>query len=203
MAWGWIETVVRSKRPHGSGGASLIGLAKEMGEWSAWIMIVIGIAALLRFIPYGWFRKLHKAFPVAFLIGAFHSVVLLPDSMIRTPFAVLVLAIALGGSIIAVQSLVGLIGRSRRYAGKVSSVTLTPAGILDLQIKPGSDWPGHQSGQFALLTLAGCPKTQRCLRLLIADDEKTAVEQEAIKNQISFYEKEIINYQAFIELMLS
>ena len=153
MAWGWIETVVRSKRPHGSGGASLIGLAKEMGEWSAWIMIVIGIVALLRFIPYGWFRKLHKAFPVAFLIGAFHSVVLVPDSMIRTPFAVLVLAIALGGSIIAVQSLVGLIGRSRRHAGKVSSVTLTPAGILDLQIKPGSDWPGHQSGQFALLTL--------------------------------------------------
>ena len=41
------------------------------------------------------------------------------------------------------------------------------------------------------------------MKELIADDEKTAVEQEAIKNQISFYEKEIINYQAFIELMLS
>ena len=41
------------------------------------------------------------------------------------------------------------------------------------------------------------------MKELIADDEKTAVEQEAIKNQINFYEKEIINYQAFIELMLS
>ena len=41
------------------------------------------------------------------------------------------------------------------------------------------------------------------MKKLIADDEKTAVEREAIKKQISFYEKEIIIYQAFIELMLS
>ena len=103
MAWGWIETVVRNKRPHGSGGVSLIGLAKEMGEWSAWIMIALGIVALLRFIPYGWFRKLHKGFPVAFLIGAYHSVVLLPDNMSGTPFGLLVWGIALVGSVISVQ----------------------------------------------------------------------------------------------------
>ena len=153
MAWGWIETVVRNKRPHGSGGASLIPLAKEMGEWSAWIMIIIGIVALLRFIPYGWFRKLHKAFPVAFLIGAFHSVVLLRDSMMSTPFGMLVIAIALGGSFVAVQSLIGLIGRGRRHSGKVSSITVTPSGIVDLQVKLAAGWPGHQAGQFVLLTL--------------------------------------------------
>lgn len=40
------------------------------------------------------------------------------------------------------------------------------------------------------------------MKQLISDDEKIAVEQEAMKNQISFYEKEIINYEAFIELTL-
>ena len=153
MAWGWVETVVRSKRPHGAGGASLIGLAKEMGEWSAWIMIALGIVALLRFVPYGWFRKLHKGFPVAFLIGAYHSVVLLPDNMTGTPFGLLVWGIALAGSVISVQSLIGLIGRSRRHVGKVEHVAVTPSGIVDLQIKLDADWPGHQAGQFVLLTL--------------------------------------------------
>jgi len=153
MAWGWVEKVVRNHRPHGPGSESLVGLAKEMGEWSAWIMIILGIAALLRFVPYGWFRKLHKGFPIAFLIGAFHSVIMLRDGMATTPFGLMVMAIALAGSVIAVQSLAGMIGHSRRHAGRISGVTVTEAGVLDLQVSPGSDWPGHKAGQFALLTL--------------------------------------------------
>ena len=151
--WGWIEKVVRPNRPHGPEGASLIGLAKEMGEWSAWIMIALGLVALLRFVPYGWFRKLHKGFPIAFLIGAFHSTVMLPQETLFTPFGVVMLAISLAGSVIAVQSLVGMIGRSRRHAAKVSSVTVTEAGVIDLHVTPGADWPGHKEGQFALVTL--------------------------------------------------
>ena len=151
-AWGWIETL--GQRSHGrQEGFSLMHLAREMGEWGAWLMIVVGIVALLRFVPYGWFRKLHKAFPVAFLIGAFHSVVLLPDEMRLTPFGVLVVVLALAGSLIAVVSLSGRIGRSHRHTGTVASADLTPAGILDLKIAVGSDWPGHQAGQFALLTI--------------------------------------------------
>ena len=153
MAWGWIETVVRAKRPHGSGGASLIGLAKEMGEWSAWIMIALGIVALLRFVPYDWFRKLHKGFSVAFLIGAYHSVVLLPENSTGTPFGLLVWGIALAGSFISLQSLIGMVGRSRRHDGKVERVTVTPSGIVDLHIKLNVGWPGHRAGQFVLLTL--------------------------------------------------
>ena len=153
MAWGWVEKVVRNHRPHGHGGESLVGLAKEMGEWSAWIMIVLGIVALLRFVPYGWFRKLHKGFPIAFLIGAFHSVIMLREGMATTPFGMVLIAIALAGSVIAVQSLAGMIGRSRRHAGRISGITVTEAGVLDLQVTPSADWPGHKEGQFALLTL--------------------------------------------------
>jgi predicted ferric reductase len=154
VAWGWVESVARNHRRHGDGGLSLIGLGKEMGEWSAWLMIVLGIVALLRFVPYGWFRNLHKGFPAAFLIGAFHSVVMLQkEDVVVTPFGVLVIAIALFGAVVAVQSLAGMIGRKSRYAGRVSSVTVTEAGVLDLCVTPGTDWPGHKAGQFALLTL--------------------------------------------------
>ena len=153
IAWGWVEAVAR--RPHGprGGGQSLVGLAKEMGEWSAWLMIALGIVALLRFVPYGWFRKLHKGFPVAFLIGAFHSVVMVQKDVSGTMFGSLMWVIALLGSVIAVQSLIGMIGRRYQHRGRVASVSTSAAGVVDLQVLPGADWPGHQAGQFALLTL--------------------------------------------------
>lgn len=153
MAWGWVETVARRPHAHGTGGASLIGVAKEMGEWSAWLMIVLSVVALLRFIPYGWFRKLHKGFPLAFVIAALHSVVMVQKDVGGTPFGILLLIISALGSVVAVYSLLGMIGRRRRHRGQVVSVKASAAGVLELAINPGSDWPGHQAGQFALLTL--------------------------------------------------
>ena len=128
------ETIEKIKREQDA--ELLRALARDMGEWAAWIMIILGVVALLRFVPYGWFRKLHKGFPIAFLIGAYHGAILLPDGMIRTPFGVVVLAIALIGSVIAVISLAGMIGRSRRYAGTVNGLKITAAGVLNLQVKP-------------------------------------------------------------------
>lgn len=152
MSWGWIETMARKNHGSRPEGQSLTGLAKEMGEWAAWTMIVIGIVALLRFIPYNWFRKLHKAFPVAFLIGAFHSIVLVPDELKATPFGALIYVASIAGSLIAIMSLTGMIGRSQRHRGKIASSAVTEAGVLDLEISPDPSWPGHQAGQFALLT---------------------------------------------------
>ena len=154
VVWGWIEGVSRGRHLHGRNGASLVGLAKELGEWSAWIMIVLGIVALLRFVPYGVFRKLHKGFPVSFLIGAFHSVVMLQrEGLAGTSFGALLMLISLAGSVIAIYSLAGLIGRGRQHAARVSSVTTSRSGILNLCVTPDTDWPGHEAGQFALLTL--------------------------------------------------
>jgi predicted ferric reductase len=152
VSWGWIEPMQRRLHGHG-GGASLVGLAKELGEWSAWIMIVLGIVALLRSIPYDWFRKLHKGFPVAMLIGAFHAIVMLSAEELASPFGFLVVAVSLLGAVVAVLSLLNAVGRSRRYAGTVAKATVNAAGILDLEVTPGAGWPGHVAGQFALLTI--------------------------------------------------
>ncbi len=151
--WGWVEAVARgvgARRPHGGGGGG--HLARELGEWAAWLMIVLGITALLRFVPYGWFRKAHKGFPVAFLLGAFHTQQLLPDGSATTPFGILMLAIAFFGSVVAVVSLLGRVGSKRQHAGRVVRTETSAAGVLEVAVDPGRDWPGHEAGQFALVT---------------------------------------------------
>lgn len=155
MDLGWIENVTGPSHNDGRWRGSLTGAAREMGEVSAVLVIILSLVALLRFVPYGWFRKLHKGFPIAFLIGALHSVVLMPHGASATPFRLLVIAIAVIGSVIAIRSLAGLIGRHRQHQGSVLSLAPTQSGVLDLQVMPGPDWPGHKDGQFALLTLNG------------------------------------------------
>lgn len=154
IGWGWVVAPMGG-RPRGGGGGRdpLIGLARDMGEWGAWLMVILGIVAILRFVPYSWFRKLHKGFPVAFLFGAFHSVVLMPKDLLNTPFGWAMVAISVAGSVIAVMSLFKLIARDRRAAGHVVSINETASGVVDLVVDPGPSWPGHKAGQFALLTL--------------------------------------------------
>lgn len=153
MSWGWIEAVVRQKRQHG-GGFSLVGQAKEMGEWAALGMIVLGIVSLLRFVPYGGFRKLHKGFPAIFLLGAYHSVLMLwKDKLLATPFGIVLTAICVAGCVIALISLRGMIGSSRSHGGRIVRATVNESGVLELGIAPEAGWPGHTAGQFALLTL--------------------------------------------------
>jgi predicted ferric reductase len=153
IAWGWIEAATRQKRPHGNG-FSWIGQGKEMGEWAAWGMIVLGIVSLLRFVPYNWFRKLHKGFPIIFLLGAYHSVTMLwKEQLLATPFGIALMVICVVGGVVAFISLRGSIGASRRHAGQVVRATSGDSGVLELAIAPGRSWPGHTTGQFALLTL--------------------------------------------------
>ncbi len=153
-AWGWVEPLVRPHRG-GGGGNTLLRQARSMGEWAAWLLIVLGILSLLRRIPYAWFRRLHKGMPVAFLIAAYHSVMLLPNGQGGSLFGVLVIGLALVGSMIAVYSLAGLVGRTRRYRGQVASVACTASGIVELSVTPEPAWPGHRAGQFVLLTVDG------------------------------------------------
>lgn len=153
IEWGWVAAPAGGRRPQGAGGDPLIGMARDGGEWAAWLMIGLAILALLRFVPYGWFRKAHKGFPVVFLIGAFHSVVLTPEGPFASPLGVLVSLLAAGGSVIAVMSLGDLIGRKRRTPGQLVSVTTQKNGVLDVRVQPSERWPGHRAGQFALLTL--------------------------------------------------
>jgi len=153
VAWGWVTLPPRV--PHGARPPLdwWMALARQIAEPAAWLMIGLGVVALLRFVPYSWFRKLHKLFPIAFLMGAYHSVLIFPEGTFSSPLSVTMLSLAVFGSVVALMSLLSLIGRGRRVAGRVSALVEQSNGVIDLYIKPAANWPGHRAGQFALLTL--------------------------------------------------
>jgi predicted ferric reductase len=153
IAWGWIERGPRRAMQalHSQG---LMHLGRDFGEWAAWVLLALAVVSLLRLVPYGWFRKSHKAFPIVFLIGAAHSVImLLREELLATSLGALILVICAAGGAIAVISLAGRVGRGRRHDGRVVEAAATEAGVFDLSIDPGARWPGHAAGQFALVTL--------------------------------------------------
>ncbi|MBF3093397.1 ferric reductase-like transmembrane domain-containing protein, partial [Pseudomonas aeruginosa] len=98
------------------------GSAKELGEWSAWILGGMLLITLWQRFPYHLWRYVHKALALVYLVLAFHSVVLAPASYWSQPAGWLVAACALLGSACALLSLSGRIGRARRHAGVVTAV---------------------------------------------------------------------------------
>ncbi|WP_338621101.1 ferric reductase-like transmembrane domain-containing protein [Paludibacterium sp. THUN1379] len=133
-------------------GFSLIGLAREVGSWSAYAMLALVALALLRLVPYGVFRKLHTLFAPLFLLGAFHGAILLPRSFWPTPIGILFALMMLAGSVAAGLVLAGRIGKSRLHRGQVVSVTPLPGELLEVVCQMDAGWPGHRAGQFARVT---------------------------------------------------
>lgn len=148
LALQWVEP--RVKR----GGAKdpLVSLAKDMGEWAAWAVLALVVLALLRAVPYGFWRKLHKLFAPLYLVGAFHGVVLMPAEQWATPLGWLMGALMAAGAGCALWSLGGRIGKARRFAGTVSRVTPLAGGQFEVVCRLGDAWPGHVAGQFALVS---------------------------------------------------
>jgi predicted ferric reductase len=149
MAMEWAAP--RMKRAHGAP-EPLVSLAKDMGEWAAWAVLGLVILALLRAVPYGFWRKLHKLFGPLYLMGAFHSVMLFPKALWMTPLGWLMGALMAVGSVCALWSLCGLIGKTRRVTGTVSRVTPLPGQQLEVICRVDQRWPGHVAGQFALVS---------------------------------------------------
>jgi len=162
---------------HGHG-FSLAGLAKDVGEWTAWAVLAMVLLALLRAVPYRFWRKLHLLFAPLYLLGVFHSVVLMPASLWLTPIGMLSAALMVIGSAAAVWSMAGRIGKARRFQGRITQINHLPGDQLEVVCHPGSQWQGHKAGQFAMLTfdhaegahpftIASAPRKNGELRFII------------------------------------
>lgn len=144
---GWITRPGRG--PRGGGPEDwLIGLAKEVGEWAGYLLLTLVAIALLKRIPYRYFRWVHKAFPVLFIGGAFHGLLLMPRDFWQTPLAWATLLVAAVGVVPAILSLTGRVGQKRQFSARIESIENAPDKVLIVTLRPESMWPGHRAGQF-------------------------------------------------------
>lgn len=131
-------------------GFAWTSLAKQVGEWAAWAVLGLVILALLRAVPYGFWRKLHKLFAPIYLMGVFHGLILIPTVLWRTPLGWALAVLLLAGVYAALASLQRKVGSLQRHAGTMTAVSPLPGNMLEVRCRVPR-WPGHQAGQFALL----------------------------------------------------
>ncbi|WP_298014116.1 ferric reductase-like transmembrane domain-containing protein [uncultured Castellaniella sp.] len=128
------------------------GLAKDVGEWVIYALIVSLLISLWKAFPYKSWRILHRVMPLLYLALVFHSAALTPAAWWLQPLGLIMGALMLGGSLSAIPALRQRIGHSRRHAGRIESVRQLEGGVTEVNCAMGGDWPGHRAGQFAFVT---------------------------------------------------
>ncbi len=126
--------------------------AQGIGEWGFYLLLVLLAVSLWAAVKYKPFKLSHRLMSVAYLLIAVHSVFLLKHAYWGEPIYYLTLAFAFVGSIAALYSLFGFVGRGNRYSAVVATTRYFPqAEIMELVLKPDAAWQGHIAGQFAYL----------------------------------------------------
>ncbi|WVM93291.1 ferric reductase-like transmembrane domain-containing protein [Halopseudomonas pachastrellae] len=87
------------------------GLAESMGEWAFYAAAAMIVLALVKAVPYRWFRKTHNWLAIAYLVLAWHSLILIKYEYWIQPIAWLMAVLVVAGSASAVLVLLGRVGR--------------------------------------------------------------------------------------------
>jgi predicted ferric reductase len=150
IALHWTDAMQKRGAHHH--GFSLTGLASGVGQWAAWLVLGMVALALLRVVPYRFWRKLHTLFAPIYLMGVFHGVILMPVNLWLSPVGMLLAALIVTGSLCALWSMARQIGKAHLFTGKIDRVTPLPGNQLEILCQLGEQWPGHEAGQFARVT---------------------------------------------------
>ena len=130
----------------------LQGGVEDLGEPALYLLVFLVIITLIRWVPYYYWRYLHRVMPLIYLALAAHALLLTPLIWWQQPTGWLMALLIMGGTMASLRSLTGKIGKTRRYKGLVHAIKQTSANITEVVCHMGKQWPGHQAGQFALVT---------------------------------------------------
>ncbi|SIR07982.1 Predicted ferric reductase [Aromatoleum tolulyticum] len=125
---------------------------EELGEFAIYLVLAMVVLALWKRFPYKFWRHIHRAMPVLYLMLAFHAAVLAPTSYWSEPIGLLLATALSAGTLAAVWSLTGRIGRDRQARGIVTAVASPTANVTEVVCRLDGNWRGHQAGQFAFVT---------------------------------------------------
>lgn len=127
-------------------------LAEDMGEWALYAVLAMLVLTLWKRFPYAFWRHIHRAMPLLYLMLAFHAALLAPSAYWRQPVGALLAFFLAAGVIASILSLAGVIGRRRRVAGTVLSAERNGNDVTAVTCRLDTGWTGHRPGQFAFVT---------------------------------------------------
>ncbi|WP_373818380.1 ferric reductase-like transmembrane domain-containing protein [Glaesserella sp.] len=160
VGWGWLERPNRPQKPAEALNApfnlehwlgSFKGIAETVGEWTFYLALVLLCMALIKRIPYHWFKKFHKWLAVAYLGLVFHAVILIKFDYWSQPIGWLLAILLVAGTISALIVLFKRVGVAQKSIGTVTEIQSLPeCDSVELFIDV-PNWQGHQAGQFAFI----------------------------------------------------
>lgn len=152
--WGIAELPPRIKAPKAPMSEfwhNMRDWAKDLGEWAFYIMLILILIALFKkLFSYKVFRLTHLAFPILFLMGAFHGLVLMPDAYWQSPVAWIVAFCCAFAIVASLWILAGLKGKKKQSQASIAQIAKEQDGTLLLTLN-APHWQGHQAGQFLFI----------------------------------------------------
>ena len=159
VGWGWLTKPQRGggTPPELTGLEGLLrswrGTAEGVGEWAFYAAVVLILLALIKRFPYRLFAKTHTLLAVAYLVLAFHTVVLVKFAYWAQPVGWVMAVLTAAGTVSAMLVLLGRVGARRKAKGTIEAMDPFPAlNILETTLRLEEGWRGHQPGQFAFVT---------------------------------------------------
>jgi len=126
-----------------------------LAEISFYLIVILIILSLTKKVPYYFFRKIHKAFPVIFLVLAFHAVTAqLKENWLSSPAGYVLLLLIAVGCGAACWGLFQKIGRSRQVKSVVKAYDIQQNGMLKIDLQILAPWFNYQPGQYVFLTFS-------------------------------------------------
>src|SRR5690606_570101 len=87
--------------------------AEDLGEPGLYLLLFLVAITLTRWVPYAYWRYLHRVMPLIYLALASHALLLAPLKWWQQPTGWLMALLMVGGVIASLQSLTGSIAKSR------------------------------------------------------------------------------------------
>ncbi len=125
-------------------------MAKDFAEWALWLMLAAIIITLWHKFSYRFWRYTHKVMPVVYLLIVIHTVVLSPISYWSQPTGIVIGICAVIGSICAILSLLGMIGKKHTYNGEITYLDKHGEDIINVTCHLQENWQ-HKAGQYIFL----------------------------------------------------
>lgn len=120
-----------------------------------YLLIVLIILSLIKKVPYHVFQKIHKVFPVIFIVLAYHAATAQnKDDWLSSPAGYLLLIFLMIGVGAALVSLCQKIGVSKQVKATIKAINTHQHVLLEIELQVLEKTFSYLAGQYIFLTFA-------------------------------------------------